>query len=275
MKCFFLFVVLVVLVVLLFVGMLLINVGVMYEYVVFGQGVLFKCVCNIGNVIVFVRVEIVEVCYGFDGKVIEVLVDIVCVDGQGNVLIVSLLCLIVFVQGQQVICLLFQGDCFVECYYWVCFVLVMLKCEDEFVLIDVEVDDYCKGLLVGVNVFIGYGVFVIVYFDGMIYDMCVDVSDVQIVVCNVGNIIVVFDDVCQCGIDGKVEFCLLLCRIYLLLQCVEIFLYGFGQMYCFEIVEGDVCKCVLFNLQVLGGIIICCLDVLVVYFIVGEYCNVY
>lgn len=224
-----------------------INVGAMYEYAAPGQGALLKRVRNTGNATAFVRVEIAEVRYGPDGKATEVPVDTARVDGQGNALIASPSRLIVPAQGQQATRLLFQGDRSAERYYRVRFVPVMPKREDEFALTDAEADDYRKGLLAGVNVLTGYGVFVIVHPDGTTYDTRVDASDAQTVVRNAGNTTVVLDDVRQCGIDGKAESCSPPRRIHLLPQRVETFAHGPGQTHRFEIVEGDARRRVLLD----------------------------
>lgn len=172
-----------------------INVGLLFDHLAPAHSNLLKRIRNTGDVTAYVRVEVTQMHFDADGKVVETPVDTVALvrnaPGAHGV-IASPSRLIIAANGQQATRLVYRGDRDEERYYRLRFIPVVPSAE-EFSLSDAQVQEI-TGLTSAVRVFTGYGTVLFVAPRNTRYDTRVQDGHVH----NGGNATVVLDNLRYC-----------------------------------------------------------------------------
>ncbi|SIR41280.1 hypothetical protein SAMN05216509_2073 [Pseudomonas sp. B10] len=180
-----------------------INVGTVYDYLDADKSTYLKRVFNSGDATAFVKINVLEIVYGADGKPEEIPVVNTSDGASRNGLMASPARLIVPAQGMQGTRLLYMGARDRERYFRVRFVPVVPEKEDDFVVSGEERDDYKKSLSAGVNVMTGFGTIFFVRPTDARFDTVINDTDQRYELRNNGNTVIIVDEFKSCSLSKE------------------------------------------------------------------------
>lgn len=215
-----------------------INVGTVYDYLDGDKSTYLKRVFNSGDSTAFVKVNVLEIVYGADGKPQEIPVETAADGASRNGVMASPARLIVPAQGMQGTRLLYLGERDRERYFRVRFVPVVPEKEDEFLVNDEERDDYKKTLSAGVNVMTGFGTVFFVRPKNTRYDTVINDTPGRYVLRNNGNTVLVVDEFKSCSLSDEAD-CGATTKHHVMAGHTFEFDKEKGREYRFKLIEGD------------------------------------
>jgi hypothetical protein len=218
-----------------------INIGTVYDYLDGDKSTYLKRVFNGGDSTAFVKVNILEILYGADGKSQEVPLKTQADGSARDGLMASPARLIVPANGMQGTRLLFMGERDKERYFRVRFVPVVPEKEDEFAVSSEEREDYKKTLSAGVNVLAGYGAVFFVRPKDARFDSAIENSAATYRIRNNGNTVVVIDEFKDCSVKNEQD-CQPTTKHHILAGRAFQFEKQAGREYRFTLVEGESSK---------------------------------
>ncbi|TDK53908.1 molecular chaperone [Pseudomonas moraviensis] len=215
-----------------------INVGTVYDYLDADKSTYLKRVFNSGDATAFVKINVLEIVYGADGKPEEIPVLNAADGASRNGLMASPARLIVPAQGMQGTRLLYMGERDRERYFRVRFVPVVPEKEDDFVVSGEERDDYKKSLSAGVNVMTGFGTIFFVRPRDARFDTLINESDSRYELRNNGNTVIIVDEFKSCSLSKESD-CGATTKHHVLAGKSFAFDKEKGREYRFFLIEGN------------------------------------
>lgn len=215
-----------------------INVGTVYDYLDADKSTYLKRVFNSGDATAFVKINVLEIIYGADGKPEEVPVLNAADGASRNGLMASPARLIVPAQGMQGTRLLYMGERDRERYFRVRFVPVVPEKEDDFVVSGEERDDYKKSLSAGVNVMTGFGTIFFVRPRDARFNTAINETDSRYELRNNGNTVIIVDEFKSCSLSKESD-CGATTKHHVLAGKSFAFDKEKGREYRFFLIEGN------------------------------------
>jgi len=215
-----------------------INVGTVYDYLDGDKSTYLKRVFNSGDSTAFVKVNVLEIVYGADGKPQEIPVENAADGASRNGVMANPARLIVPAQGMQGTRLLYLGERDRERYFRVRFVPVVPEKEDEFLVNEEEREDYKKTLSAGVNVMTGFGTVFFVRPKDARYDTVINDAPGRYVLRNNGNTVLVVDEFKSCSLSDETD-CGATTKHHVMAGSTFEFDKEKGREYRFKLIEGD------------------------------------
>lgn len=214
-----------------------INVGTVYDYLGAENSTYLKRVFNSGDSTAFIKVNVLEIVYGADGKPREIPVENAADGASRNGVMASPARLIVPAKGMQGTRLLYMGERDRERYFRVRFVPVVPEKEDDFVVSHEEREDYKKNLSAGVNLMTGFGTIFFVRPKNARFETAINETDSRYELRNNGNTVLVIDEFKSCSLTEETD-CGPTTKHHVLAGKTFAFDKDKGREYRFYLVEG-------------------------------------